>query len=383
MTGHKIVHLITGLNTGGAEMMLYKLISKMDRDKFEIQVISLTNIGSIGKKIAALGIPVSMLGMRKGPSDLMAIFKFARWLLMTKPGIIQTWMYHADLIGGMAAKMAGGIPVVWGIRHSNLDPAGNKKTTIWTAGLCAMFSKWIPKKIVCCSEASREVHTKLGYDSSKMLVIPNGFDLKIFKPDASARLSVRKELDLPQDTLLIGLVSRFDPQKDHYNFIQAAAKLLKQHPAIHFLLCGDKVAWDNKDLLNWIDTAGIRSNFHLLDRRQDIPHITAALDIASSSSSFGEGFPNVVGEAMACGVPCVVTDVGDSALIVGAAGKVVAPRDSSALAMAWQALIVLDEDGRRRLGDLARQRINERFSLPIITQRYETLYKKMMDRCAE
>ena len=371
----KILHIITGLSTGGAEMMLYKLVSKMDLDKFEIQVISLTGIGPIGKKIEDLGIPVRALGMKRGVPDPRMVFKLARWLKKYTPDIIQTWMYHSDLVGGLAAKLAGNIPVVWGIRHSNLDSEGNKRTTIWTAKTCARLSRWLPVKIVCCSEASRMVHTALGYDPDRMVVIPNGFDLNLFKPDLEEGTLLRQELGIPEDTIIIGMVGRFDPQKDHLNFIKAAALLHTETKDVQFLLCGDDITWENYQLSSWIKDSNLSKYFHLLGRRNDIPRIMTALDIASSSSSYGEGFPNIVGEAMACGVPCVVTDVGDSALIVGDTGIVASPKDPNALALAWKELIEIGRDKRQKLGHDARLRIGEKFSLPSIVKRYEELYK--------
>jgi len=374
MTKHKLFHIITGLNTGGAEMMLYKLISKMNWDQFEIQVMSLTDVGPIGERIQALGIPVKALGTKRGIPDPRMVFNLVRWLKKNRPNIIQTWMYHADLIGGLAAKLAGNIPAVWGIRQSNLDPEGSKRTTIWTAKICVRFSRWLPVKIVCCSEASKRVHTALGYDSSRMVVIPNGFDLNLFKPDLEGRILVRQELRIPEDIMLIGMVGRFDPQKDHLNFIKAAALLQKKIPNVQFLLCGDDITWENQKLSKWIDETGLHEYFHLLGRRSDIPQIMAALDIASSSS-YGEGFPNVIGEAMACGTPCVVTDVGDSALIVGDTGIVVPPKDPNALSLAWEKLIEIGKDKRQKLGDKAQLRIRENFSLSSVVKRYEELYK--------
>ena len=218
------------------------------------------------------------------------------------------------------------------------------------------------------------MHTALGYDPEKMVVIPNGFDLDLFKPDLEGGASIRQELGIPEDTMLIGLAGRFDPQKDHHNFIKAAALLPKEILNVQFLLCGDDITWGNRELAQWIDEAGLHRCFHLLGRRNDISRIMTALDIASSSS-YGEGFPNVVGEAMACGTPCVVTDVGDSALIVGDTGIVVPPGDPDALALAWKELNEIGKDKRRELGCDARLRIRENFSLPSVVKQYEDLYK--------
>ncbi|NLU50541.1 MAG: glycosyltransferase [Syntrophomonadaceae bacterium] len=373
----RIIHIITGLNTGGAEMMLYKLLHGMDKDKFQCQVISLTDIGPVGQRIQALGVPVRALGMRRGFPNPWAMLKLVSWLRHDSPHIVQTWMYHADLVGGMAARLAGGIPVVWNIRQSNLDAGNSKRTTIWTVRTCAKLSKSLPARIICCSEASKRVHIGLGYSANKMIVIPNGFNLLEFRPDPAQRLSVRQELGIPDDALLIGLVARFAPQKDHHNFIQAAAVLHVKFPDAHFLLCGDGVTWENPQLVGWIEKAGLRECCHLLGRRDDMARVTAAFDIASSSS-YSEGFPNIVGEAMACGVPCVVTDVGDSALIVGDTGKVVPPRNPLALAEAWADLIEAGPDMRSRLGSAARRRIQENFSLPVVVGKYEALYEEII-----
>jgi glycosyltransferase involved in cell wall biosynthesis len=371
-----ILWLISGLEYGGAEMMLYKLLSHMDRSRFTSQVVSMTDLGPFSRKIQELGVPLWSLKMRRGIPNPMGIVRLAHWLRQAKPDVIQTWMYHADLIGGLAAKLAGGIPVAWGIRQSNLSNHGNRRLTIYTKTMCAQVSNWLPTRIVCCSEASQRLHTALGYASQKMVVIPNGFDLSAFKADLIARKSVRAELRIPADAPLIGLVGRFDPQKDHRNFVCAAALLHHSRPDVHFLLCGDDVTWENARLRGWIEKAGIRKQCVLLGRRDDMPRLTAALDIASLSS-FGEGFPNVIGEAMACGVPCVVTDVGDCALIVGQTGRVVPPQNEKELANALGELVRLGREGRSQLGAAARRRILEYFNLPDIVGRYESLYQEI------
>jgi len=288
-------------------------------------------------------------------------------------------MYHADLIGGVAAKLAGGIPVAWGIRHSHFSDHGSRRLTIHTMKMCARLSRWLPTRIVCCSEASQQVHTALGYAAEKMLVIPNGFDMSAFKPNPEARESVRNELDIPEETPVIGLINRYHPQKDHLNFIRAAALLLAKAPNVYFLLCGDDIDWANPQLARWIKEAGIAGRCRLLGTRNDIPRLTAALDIAACSSSYGEGFPNVIGEAMSCGVPCAVTDVGDSALIVGQTGRVVPPQNPEELADAFAELVELGSEGRALLGVAARCRIKEHFDLPNIVERYQNLYQELAD----
>lgn len=381
----KIMHVITGINTGGAEMMLYKLLSHLDRARFEAEVVSLTGLSMspLARKIEALGIPVRILGMRRGVPAPWGVYKLARWLRQASPHLVQTWMYHADLIGGLAAKLAGGIPVVWNIRYSALDITDLKRTTHWTMKACARASRWLPARIVCCAESARQVHTVLGYATEKMVVIPNGFDLAVFKPDSAARFSVRYELGIPQGTPLIGLVASFRTRKDHRTFIQAAARLHADLPDVHFLLCGEWITWDNPELNAWITKADLGEYCHLLGQREDIPRLMAALDLATLTSADGEGFSNVIGEAMACGVPCVITDIGDAALIVGDTGKLVLPRDPLALAQAWRRFLKSDLRERVGTGLAARRRIEEQFSLPAIVACYQQLYESLCNQKEE
>jgi glycosyltransferase involved in cell wall biosynthesis len=372
----KLTHIISGLSMGGAEMMLYKLLSVSDLGRDALNVISLTDVGPLGERIKKLGVPVKALGMARGRPSLTGLVRLSRWLRQSSPNVVQTWMYHADLIGGLAAKFGGRLPVVWGIRNSTLGRQ-SKKTTVLTVKACARISRWIPTKIVCCSSVARALHEQMGYNAGKMLVIPNGFDLSSFKPGDGARASLREELGLPHNAILIGFVARFDPQKDHQNFIQAARQLLAVLPGVHFVLCGDGINRDNHQLSAWLTEAGVKNRFHLLGRRDDVPRITAALDIATCTSAYGEAFPNVLGEAMACCVPCVATDVGDSALIIADTGRVVPPKDPQSLAGALNWMVELGADGRNHLGRKARQRIRENFELSVIRDRYHELYREV------
>ncbi|NPV85806.1 MAG: glycosyltransferase [Anaerolineae bacterium] len=373
----KVIHIITGLGIGGAEMMLYKLLSAMDKEQFEQCVISLTGHGAVGKKIQQLGISVWALGMRPSLPDARLVATLVKKLRQEQADIIQTWMYHADLLGGIAARLAGNKRVIWGMRNTDLSPLRVKRRTIWTARLCALLSHWLPQRIVINSQVSRQTHIRLGYRADKMVVIPNGFDLQVFKPDQEARISVRQELGIEDQTPLIGMIARFDSQKDHLNFVQAAALLSARMPQTRYLLCGEGITWQNQMLAGWIDTTGLRNVFHLLGEREDIPRLMAALDIATLSS-VGEAFPNVVGEAMACAIPCVVTDAGDSAYIVGDTGRVVARRNPHALAQAWNQVLEMPIAAREQMGKAARARIEQEFSLARICTQYEELYRQIV-----
>jgi glycosyltransferase involved in cell wall biosynthesis len=205
----------------------------------------------------------------------------------------------------------------------------------------------------------------------------NGVDLEQFRPDPIARLSVREELGIPADALLIGMAARFHPQKDHRNFVRAAERLHKQMPEIHFLLCGLDITWQNPQLAGWVEAAGLGDCCHFLGVRRDVSRLFAAMDIATTSSVSGEAFPVVVAEAMASRTPCVVTDVGDSALIVDKTGSVVAPGDPDALAEAWRKLIEAGPGVRHNLGMAARRRVQQHFALPVIVDRHQAIYAEL------
>jgi len=370
----RVLYIITGLATGGAETMLLKLLERLDRARFEPMVISLTTMGDIGPRITALGIPVQALGMVPGLPSPAGFFRLLGQIKRFQPDIVQTWMYHADLLGGLAARLAGVQAVAWCIRNSNLDKDKTRRGTRWVVAACARLSGLLPARIVSCSEQARAVHAALGYDAAKMTVIPNGFDLARFKPDAVARTRLRTELGIPADTPLVGLIGRFDPQKNHIGFMVAAGTLLRRRADVHFVLAGQGVDAANPVLAAAIARAGVAAHTHLLGLRIDVPTLMAALDVLVSSSSYGEAFPNVLGEAMACGVPCVVTDVGDSAAIVGETGRVVPPGDMAKLALGLEEILALSSQEKVLLGKRARERVADHFEIGAVVRRYEEFY---------
>ncbi len=375
----KIVYIITDLSTGGAQMMLYKLLSRISRERFTPVVISLMDRGTVGDRIESLGIQVYPIGMKQGKPTPASVWRFLRTIRQLQPDLIQGWMYH----GNLAAQLARGfipkpVSILWNIRNSLYSLDYEKTGTADVIKLCAKVST-LPKKIIYVSHVSANQHEKIGYRANKTLVIPNGFDTEIFVPSSEAINSVRLELNVPLNTILIGLIGRYHPMKDHANFLKAAALFLKKYPgmAVQFVLAGDGVDSNNQSLWTLVKDLGLIDRIHLVGERHDIPRLTAALDIASSSSSYGEGFANVLGEAMSCGVPCVVTDVGDSAWIVDETGRVVPPRNPEALAIAWKELIDLGVEGRAVLGKAARARVIEHFSLDSVVGQYEALYESV------
>ncbi len=375
----RITLVITNLATGGAESMLLKLLQKMDHERFTLNVISLMGLGEIGLKIIKLGIPVSAIGMQRGglPSP-MALWRLYHLLRQSQSDVIHTWMYHSDLLGGLAARLIGCRRVVWGIHHSNLSKSENKRSTLWVVKLCAALSRIVPTRILSCSHRAGDVHVAVGYAADKIHVIPNGFDLVRFIPDGRARTSVRADLGLHADAPLVGLVARYDSQKNHAGFVEAAALLHSRRPDVHFLLAGQDIDAGNTELVAAIAQRGLQSYIHLLGQRDDVPRLMAALDLLASSSH-GEAFPNVLGEAMACGVPCVVTDVGDSAEIVGNTGRVVAAGDMLGLANGLFELLELPADQRVRLGEQARARVAAEYEIGHVAAQYMAFYERVTE----
>jgi glycosyltransferase involved in cell wall biosynthesis len=376
----RLVHIINDVSIGGAEMMLYKLLSQMDRERFDPIVVALRNRGQLHRRIEALDVPVYNVAMRLGIPTPTSCWRLVRLMRRLKPDLIQGWMYHgslAALVGGAFAR--GSVPVVWNIRQSLNKLNYEKRATAAIIRFLAYLSKR-PAKIIYNSRIAAAQHGAIGYEMQDSLVIPNGFMTTLFTPSQEARNSVRVELGIPDETLLIGRVSRYHPAKDHANFLHAAALLLKTHPDVQFVLCGDGVNWVNPVLCKLIDDLKLGERVHLLDQRQDMPRLTAALDIATSSSCGAESFPNVIGEAMSCGVPCVATDVSDLLWIIGETGRVVPPRNAQALSNAMKELVELGAEGREKLGQAARERVLKHFPLEDIYSLYEALYHDVLGR---
>jgi len=369
----RVMHIIGGLDAGGAEWMLYRLLRATDRERFAPSVVSLTSGGIVGERISEADVPLRTIGLSRGKLPTGGFGRLRHAIRQTKPHVVQTWMYHSNLFGGLAAKLSGRVPVAWGVHHTDHDPTTTPRRTLLIVRACTLASRWLPKRIICCSEATRRTHESLGYPADRMVVIPNGFDTEEFSPSRADRGGFRKSLGLPEGTALIGMLARYHPQKDHRTLVEAAALLPPEKRDVHFVLCGDGADAGNRDLRALLDARAVTERFHLLGRRDDVPRILASLDLVTSSSS-GEAFPLVIGEAMASGTPVACTDVGDSRLIVGDAGAIVPPRNPAALAEAWMGLLNLDGAEKARLAHVARARIVERFEIHGIAERYADIH---------
>lgn len=378
MNNHiKIVHIITTLTLGGTETMLHKLLANAPEDSnIHHSVVGLTESGIYGQKFKEMGIPLYCLGMKKNLSDIVGLVKLYRLLKRVRPHILQTWLYHSDLIGLIVGLLSRVPVIVWNVRCNDMNLMHYAHTTQWTFKLLSHLSH-MPKAVIINSDAGKKTHIQKGYTPPRWEVIPNGFDTKVFQPDFSARLKLRKVLGLNESTPIIGLVARYDPMKDHANFFKAAGKLIRTLPEARFVLIGEGMHMQNRELKEMIQKNDLDDKTYLLGKKTDLPNIYPAFDI-STLSSLSEGFPNVLGEAMACGVPCITTDVGDAAFIVGDTGIVVPPGDADALAQAWVDMISLPTEQRIEQGCRARQRIFDNFSISSTVQRYQKFYLELV-----
>ena len=376
----KVLHIITGLSTGGAEAMLVKVLASLPNGDVENTVVALGARGPMADKIEALGVPLICLNASRALGGLLsAPLSLARLICLLRsrrPDAVQCWMYHANLLGGVAARFAGRIPVVWGLRQSDLDPARTKATTRLITRLGAWLSRTLPTRILACADAVRRVHVAMGYDDGRMVVIPNGFDTKVFRPDPDARHRIRHERGIAEDALVVGLPARFDPQKDHATFLAAAAKVLTADSETVFVLCGENMTLENAALTRLIGEAALPATaVRLFGERRDMPAVMASLDVVVSSSAFGEGFPNVLGEGMAAGAIPVATDSGDSRAIVEGIGFIVPPRNPAALARAIGDALRLSPDERKRRADAGRERVQHDYAIDVVARRYLTLWR--------
>jgi glycosyltransferase involved in cell wall biosynthesis len=374
-----ILHTITGTNIGGAEIMLFRLVAAMEPGRFASSVVSLMPPGPIGTRLTELSVPVHSLGMAQGllPS-LGSVRRLADLSRRLAPDLVQGWMHHGNLAGTAAWLRLKGRPrLVWSVHHSLTGLAEEKSLTRGLITLLARLSR-LPHAIVYCSRVSARQHEAVGFAPERGIVIPNGIDTVLFQPDPDARARLAALVGAPEGRPLVGMVARAHPMKDHANLVRAAGLLRARGIDLQLVLLGSGVDRTNEALFAAAKEAGVQEDrLSALGQRDDVPRLVPGLDLLASPSAWGEAFPLAVGEAMASGVPCVVTDIGDCAWLVGGAGAVVPPRDPEALAAEIGRLLGASTEERRALGALARARIAENFALARVARRYAELYTEL------
>jgi len=338
----RVVHVIVSLYDGGAQAVLFNLLTH--DSNHEHHIISLTSEGKYSKPIAAMNIDVHHLDMPRGRFTIGGLRKMSQIIRRLQPDVVQTWMYHSDLLGGLIARLAGIRNIVWGIHHSTLDKTGTSRSTRVVVTVLAVLSKFIPKKIISCSEKALQIHADKGYPVSKLVFIGNGYDLEKFQPAARTIETLDLDIDAAQleGKTVFATVARWDAQKDQRNLVDACKHLVEQGaPPFVSLMIGPNMDTGNTELMSYIKARGLEHCIVLCGSTRNVPSVMNAADFHVLPSAFGEAFPNVVAEAMSCATPCIVTDVGDAAAMVADTGWVVPPRDSKALASAIR--LAMDE----------------------------------------
>ena len=378
----KVLHVITDLNQGGAEAVLYQLVVAT-KQKIQHCVVSLHSDGVYGGRLRKIGVDVQVLNMPRGGLKFSGLLQLRRIMLDYGPDVVQTRMYHADLLGGVIAFFAGSLPVVWAVHATELGVMADTWKTRVVRRICAFLSGILPSVIVTDAQKSADVHTALGYPIKKIVVIPNGVDLTVFRQDETQRQMVRQELRVEPEQVLIGLVARWHPLKDHANLLQALAIVRANKRLFRCVLAGSDMKHDNHALMELIHDNGLDDHVILLGPRSDVSAIMNAIDLHVLSSCT-ESLPVAVIEAMSCGTPCVVTDVGDAARIIGDTGWVAAPRSPTALATVVEfAIEALEKTSKGTLGQLCRDRITQNFSLDKMAEEYIRVWETAITQCAK
>jgi len=368
--------LIRSLNIGGTERQIIELVKGLDNNRFDITIGLFYSEGALIEEIKSMPWIHVVLLKKSGRWDIIRfVFRFIKLLKALQPDILYSFLPDANIVGLIAGRLSGVKRVVWGVRASNMDVSRYDWLARISLRLSAFLSRF-PDAIIANSFGGIKFHRNIGYNTNRMMIIQNGIDIDRFKPDHSAGLRVRDEWSIDEKKVLIGLVGRLDPMKDHTTFLQAVKTFDKEERSVRFVCIGYGKEPYKSEIHSLCRRLGLDGSLIWTGERYDMNVVYNAMDIVTSSSSFGEGFPNVIGEAMACGVPCVVTDVGDSAIIVGETGIVVPPKDPQALADGWRSMLKRLNDKSYSIKEKARARIVSHYNSEIFIQKTS---KKFLD----
>lgn len=362
MSSPRVLHVITGTAIGGAEIMLLRYLRALGDARRDHMVVSMMPPGPIAGDIAEMGVAVTDIGMRSARELPFKTIKLTRVIKRFSPDVVHGWMYHGCLISTLAlmAMRRKETALLWGIHHSLSDPKREKRMTQMVLRVLRRL-QGRADLMTYCSRVSRAQHRKYGFEHVEEKFIPNAIDINEFVPDAQARHRLTEMAGIAPDRLIIGGMGRAHPMKDHVTFMRVVQELLNRGQNVHGLLIG--LGQENGEALAWARDNGLADRLTALPARQDIAQLVPGVDVYLSSSAWGEALPLAVGEAMAAGVPAVVTDVGDCTWLVGDCGLVCPPRDVAALSDAVSAMLALTPQGRAELAMRGRALIAERMSM--------------------
>ena len=366
----KIVHIIAGLKDGGAENILYK-ICQHDKLNNHI-VISITSGGKYFLLLKKLGVRVYSMNIKF--YSFLKFFYLIRFIHNLKPDVVQTWLVHGDFLGGIAAKLAGVKNLVWTILYSKLDESIEKKRNIFLIKILAKLSYIIPDIIIVVSKSAKKNCQDLGYQNKKIKLVTSGFDLSLFRIKKSEKINFRKKIKIKKKVPLIGIVARYHPVKDHLNLLNALSLIKSKNRKFFCVFVGSDMNNKNKKLTEKIKRLNLSNCVALLGPKNNISEVMNGIDLKILCSK-SEGFPSVLVEAMACGTPCVVTNVGDSASIVGKTGWIVPPNNSLKLGKAIEkAISEISKKSWRKRCTMARIRVVNSFKLQKMIKSYNEIW---------
>lgn len=380
MSARRILHIITGLNVGGAENMLAKLVEQNNAEgsKLEQEVFSLLVPGQIAPRIRAAGVPVTSLNLRRSVDMLVNIGPLIKAVGAFSPDIIVGWMHHGFMSAWMAQKfLKNKPPVIWNVRHSLSDIKHEPLPTQAILRFASMVSK-SAAAIIYNSHASKEQYGEIGFSDDRAIVVANGFDCEKFSPNLSARAKLNEMVDVDADTPVIGMVARHHPMKDPGSLIRAFDRSRQATGKGHLLIVGKGMDLPPEDVATAMSEIQSSEHITLHDQRLDVAEWLPGLDILVMPSAWGDAFPNVLGEAMACGVACLATDVGDAKYIIDDARRISPPQDPAALAENLQQLVSMTKDERQKIGHQGRARIVQHFSMSNIADQYSAVYQRSL-----
>lgn len=368
-----ICHIITGLGRAGAESFLLRLIQNLKTFDHHVIVLGASEDPEFTREFESVA-HVTFLNMKPSLVDFMrGTFRLRHLMRDLKPQVVQGWMYHGNLLA-LTAGLAQNIPVLWNIRNGPMEASDQHKLpltnlTNWVIKVGALLS-FMPKTIICCSQNAARIHQGWGYRGDKFQIIPNGVDLKRFQVSPEKRAEARTTWGISSDQKVIGFVGRFHPQKDIPTFLHALDLVCAQEKNVMGVMQGRGLSLENPEMHSLLERfPNLKGHIKLMGPRSDVENIYPGFDVMCSSSAFGEAFPNVLAEAMACGIPCAATDVGDADVILGDQGLICGIKNPEELAENLRAILKESQKFQE-----SRKRIQENFSLEKCLESYQKIY---------